>query len=406
MESKGNILIAEDDAAFAAQLASLLEAEGYRIFFARDGREALNIIGQQSIDVGLLDLAMPGMDGMEVLHHAHQEEWEVPLIVITGHASIDRAVHATRMGAFDFLEKPVDADRVLLTVERAVEKHTLARKSRWMAAEIMNRYRMVGTSAVMQRVYQQIEQVAATDSTVLITGETGTGKELVAMAIHMRSRRASEPLVGINCAAIPDTLIESELFGYKKGAFTGAVDEYEGKLAAANHGTLFLDEIADLTLSAQAKLLRVLQSHEFERIGENKPRQVDVRVLAATNKNLQERVAQKLFREDLFFRVCVVDIYLPPLRQRKEDIPDLANYFVKQFCESYNRYVEGISPAALRRMMEYHWPGNVRQLRSVIERALIMSTGPVIEKEAIHFSEPSHTTSAPVALTLRGQRKF
>ncbi|HNW58129.1 MAG TPA: sigma-54 dependent transcriptional regulator [bacterium] len=381
--TKGRILIAEDDPAFAVQLASALQGEGYETDIARDGNEAVKLLAQGDLAIGLLDLAMPGLDGMQVLERAAALAPGLPLVIITGNATIDRAVQATRLGAFDFLEKPVNLDRLLLTVERALEWRHLEQKNNWMAAEIMNRYRMVGTSRIMQAVYARIDRVAPTESTVLITGETGTGKELVAMAIHLRSKRSAGPFMRVNCAAIPDTLIESELFGHRKGAFTGAVENYDGKFLQADGGTLFLDEIGDLSLSAQAKLLRVLQSHEVEAVGGNRPRPIDVRIISATNRNLTEQISKGLFREDLFYRVCVVDIQLPPLRERKEDIPELSAEFLRQFCERHNRRLGELSPAALSILMSYHWPGNVRQLRSCIERAVVLTTGDALSEEEL-----------------------
>jgi two-component system nitrogen regulation response regulator NtrX len=373
--TKARILVAEDDSAFAAQMASLLEGEGYQVVMARDGNEAVRQLEGEALDIGFIDLSMPGLDGMHVLARAASLVPNLPMVVITGHASIDRAIQAIRLGAFDFLEKPVNLDRLLLTVERALGWRKLELKNNWMATEIMNRYRMVGTSPAMQTIYERIDRVAPTESTVLITGETGTGKELVAMALHLQSRRAAGAFMRVNCAAIPDTLIESELFGHRKGAFTGATENYEGKFVMADGGTLFLDEIGDLSLSAQSKLLRVLQSREVETIGGSFPRKIDVRIIAATNKDLADNISRGLFREDLYYRVCVVDIQLPPLREHKEDIPELSAFFLRQFCEQHNHRLEGISPGALRLLMNFHWPGNIRQLRAAIERAVVLSRG-------------------------------
>ncbi|HOT95680.1 MAG TPA: sigma-54 dependent transcriptional regulator [bacterium] len=378
--SHGRILIAEDDSAFAAQLASVLEGEGFEAIQAKDGNEAIKRLSLGDLEIALIDLSMPGLDGMQVLERAASLAPGLPLVVITGNATIDRAVQATRLGAFDFLEKPVNLDRLLLTVERALEWRHLEQKTNWMGAEIMNRYQMVGTSTAMQSVYARIERVAPTESTVLITGETGTGKELVAMAIHLRSKRSAGPFMRVNCAAIPETLIESELFGHRKGAFTGAIENYDGKFRLADGGTLFLDEIGDLSLPAQAKLLRVLQSHEVEAVGGSRPLPIDVRIIAATNRTLTEQIARGLFREDLYYRVCVVDIQLPPLRERREDIPELSAFFLRQFCERYNRRLSGLSPAALRLLMNFDWPGNVRQLRSFIERAVVLAAGDTLSE--------------------------
>jgi len=380
---KARVLVTEDDEIFARQMASFLEGEGYAAILAKDGKDALEVISNSQLDVGLVDLSMPGIDGMQLLKLAAEIVPDIPMVVVTGHGSVERAIQATKLGAFDFLEKPVNLDRVLLTIERALEKRSLEQRNKWMAAEIMGRYRMVGRSAAMQNVYRLIDLVAATDSTVLITGERGTGKELVAMAIHLQSHRASGPFVGVNCAAIPDDQIESELFGHRKGAFPGADENYKGKFLSANDGTLFIDEIGDLSLTAQAKLLQVLQSHEVEVIGENLPRKANARIIAATNKNLMDQIATGTFREDLFYRICVMDIQMPTLRERKEDIPELAEFFLKIFCEKHNRLINGITPAAMHTLMEYDWPGNIRQLRSVIENAVTFATTDKIENENI-----------------------
>lgn len=404
--TKGRILIAEDDTAFAQQLAFALEGEGYEVTLARDGQAAIKRISEMTHDIGFIDLAMPGLDGLQVLERTRTLAPALPLVVITGHGSIESAIQATRLGAYDFLEKPVDLDRLLLTVRRALNWRQLEQKSSWMAAEIMSRYRMVGTSAPMQRIYDLIDRVAPTESTVLITGETGTGKELAAMAIHLQSPRASGPFVRINCAAIPETLIESELFGHHKGAFTGATENFPGKFALAEGGTLFLDEIGDLSPAAQAKLLRAMQSHEVEAIGEIRSRRINTRVLSATNKNLQECIKDGRFREDLYYRICVVELQMPPLSQHKEDIPELSHAFLGYFCEQYNRRLAGFTPAELHLLMNYHWPGNVRQLRSIIERAVVLARGERITVEDLTLMLGGHggDSSAPVPLSEARER--
>jgi DNA-binding NtrC family response regulator len=264
------ILIAEDDTAYAKQLTEILTDEGYQVVSVHDGSEALKVIGEHEIDFGFIDLAMPGVDGIKVLEYCRKEAPELPLVMLTGYATIERAVKATRLGAYDFIEKPVSLDRILLTVQRALENRRLQQRARWMADDILQRYKMIGTSAPMQEVYNRIDRIALADCTVLITGETGTGKELAAMALHLQSRRSGGPFVKLNCAALPDNLIESELFGHKKGAFTGAIQDKKGKFFLANRGSLFLDEVGDLSPSAQAKMLRVLQSHELEPLGDTR----------------------------------------------------------------------------------------------------------------------------------------
>ncbi len=372
------ILIAEDDQAFMTQLAEALRDESYEVLCARDGHEALKILRENRLDMGLIDLAMPGVDGMEVLQQTGDKWPGIPMVMITGHASIDKAIQATRLGAYDFIEKPVALDRLLLTIERALEKKQLQQKSRWMAEEVLSRYQMVGSGAVMQVVYERIDRIAGSDSAIFITGETGTGKELAAMAIHMRSSRASHPFVKVNCAAIPETLIESELFGYKKGAFTGALNDFAGKFEQAEGGTIFLDEIGDLSAGAQAKLLRVLQSHEVTPLGSTRTVQVDVRVAAATNQNLVRMIESGRFRADLYYRICIADLHLPPLREHKEDIPELARFFLKKYNEEHNRCIRDFEPGALQILLQYHWPGNIRELGAVIERVFLFGAGDVV----------------------------
>jgi two-component system nitrogen regulation response regulator NtrX len=305
--------------------------------------------------------------------------------MITGYGTIQNAVKATQLGAYDFIEKPVSLDRLLLTAKRALEKRTLQQKTEWMAAAVFEKYKMVGMSPAMKQVYQLIDRVAKTESTVLITGETGTGKELAAMAVHMQSRRANGPFVKLNCAAIPETLIESELFGHEKGAFTGADRRKEGKFALAHKGTIFLDEIGDMSLAAQAKVLRVLQEQSFEMVGGNKTHQVDVRVIAATNQALPEKIAAGQFREDLFYRLDILSLELPPLRQRVEDIPLLAAHFLHQLCNSHNRYIQPPSARVNQRLMQYDWPGNVRELRAAMEKMVVMVQGDVIEPQDLEW---------------------
>ena len=294
--------------------------------------------------------------------------------MITGFASIERAVQATRLGAYDFIEKPASLDRLLLTAQHALEKRQLQLKNRWMAEEIMSHYKMIGTSEAMQHIYNLIDKIAPTESTVLITGETGTGKELVARALHIRSLRSNGPFVHVNCAAIPDTLLESELFGFRKGAFTNAMQDKKGKIEVANGGSILLDEIGDLSISSQAKILRILESHEIAPIGGTEDKKVDVRFFTATNKNISGLIEQGNFREDLYYRMNSIEIQLPPLRERIEDIPELIAYFLEIFCKQNNRFIQGFEPNAVHLLTQQDWPGNVRQLRSVIERLVILSS--------------------------------
>lgn len=369
---KYNILIAEDDSGFAKQLQETFEAEGYRTFHAKDGHEAIYYLQNQKIDMGFLDLAMPGLDGMDVLERAAKIAAEVPLVMITGYASIDKAVKATQLGAYDFIEKPASLERLLLTAKHALEKSDLSRKSQWMINEIQSRYKMIGRSDTMKRIYSLIHRISKVSSPVLITGETGTGKELVARALHLQSVRSDGPFVKLNCAAIPETLIESEMFGHARGAFTGAETGHAGKFLQAHKGTLFLDEIGDLSLSAQAKLLRVLQDKKVDQIGREKSISVDVRILAASNKNFEELIEKEKFRKDLFYRLNNFEILLPPLRERKEDIPDLCQHFLQLFSQEYNKNFHDLDKDAMQVLLDYEWPGNVRELRALFDRLITL----------------------------------
>ncbi len=389
---KSTLLIAEDDAGFATQLKETFEGEGYRVLHARDGHEALYYLRNEKIDLGFLDLAMPGLDGLEVLERAVKMVPEIPLVMITGYASIEKAVKAIQAGAYDFLEKPASIDRLLLTAEHALEKSKLAQKTRWMSFELQSKYQMVGSGKAMKDIHALIDRIARVNSPVLITGETGTGKELVARALHMQSPRADQAFVKLNCAAIPETLIESELFGYQRGAYTGADKDHKGKFLQANHGTLFLDEVGDLSLAVQAKLLRVLQDNWVDPLGSEGPVSVDVRVLAASNKDFGAMVQNEQFRRDLFYRLNNFDIHLPPLRERKEDIPELAAYFLNQFGEEYNRYFQKLDSEAINALLHYNWPGNIRELRGLIERILVLSETDQIQRKDIE-SQLNTTTS-------------
>lgn len=372
--TKYTILIAEDDENYAQQLAEVLQGEEYKVLMARDGSEAIKIFENHPIDLGLLDLSMPGVDGMGILKFAMDNHFSIPLIMITGHASIERAVAATKMGAYDFMEKPVSLDRLLISVQRALEKSILERRSRWMAEDLSQRYKMVGSSPVMLQLYERIDKIAPAECSVLITGETGTGKELVAMAIHMQSHRRNSPFIKVNCAALPSELIESELFGHRRGAFTGAIENKPGKFDAAHRGTLFLDEIGDMSPAAQAKILRTLQEKEIEPVGSHQSHIVDVRIIAATNRDLHQQMGNQSFRLDLYYRLSTIEILIPPLRERREDIIPLANHFLKLFCQENNRLIEGFQAGALQQLMNYDWPGNVRQLRSLVERLCLFAT--------------------------------
>ncbi len=375
----GSILIVDDEKGVRDSLQLVLEYQGYLIIKAGTGQEGLDRVEDGEPDVILLDVKMPGLDGMDVLQRLNPLETGRVVVMISGHADIATAVEATRMGAFDFLEKPLDQEKVLLTVRNAISTAQLARQNRLLKTEVEDHYTLVADSSVMQWVLNQIEKVAATDARVLITGENGTGKELIARRLHGLSRRADGPFVPINCAAIPGELIESELFGHVKGAFTGAMSNKTGKFELASGGSLFLDEVGDMSLSAQAKVLRVLEEGMVEKVGGNAPIRVDVRVIAATNKNLEREIEDGRFRKDLYYRLRVVPLPIPALRERPEDIGLLCDHFLSHYSVIIDKRTPRIlSSEAKERFQAYHWPGNVRELRNAMERLVIMSEGEII----------------------------
>ncbi|MCX7625483.1 MAG: sigma-54 dependent transcriptional regulator [Candidatus Sumerlaeaceae bacterium] len=378
------ILIAEDDQSQRFMLSETLSREGYEVVCATDGVEAIERVRAEDFDVALLDIRMPRLDGLDALRQIHSMRPELLVIMITAFGSQESAMRAMKEGAYDYFTKPFNLDELRLVVRRAVEKSALRRQLASLENQLRDRLsfdRLIGQSPPMQRVYELIRKVVATDVTVLITGESGTGKELVAQAIHYHSARKNKPFVSVNCAAIPETLLESELFGYERGAFTGAVGTKLGQFEIANGGTVFLDEIGDMSLALQAKLLRVLQEREIVRVGATKPIRVDIRIIAATNRDLTELVAAKKFREDLFFRLNVIPVSLPPLRERRGDIPLLVNHFISVYNPRLNKAITSIEPAALELLERYPWPGNVRELENVIQRAMILATGSTITVE-------------------------
>jgi two-component system nitrogen regulation response regulator NtrX len=372
------ILIVDDEAGIRAALAQLLEFEGYEVRGAASGAEGIAQYEQFRPQLVFLDVKMAGMDGLETLKKLRERDPSATVVMISGHATIQNAVEATQLGAYDILEKPLDTDRILVTLRNAVGRIELAEENAALKATIESRYEIVGRSAAIRALIDKIEKVAETSARVLITGENGTGKELVARALHRQSARARKPFVEVNCAAIPSELIESELFGHVKGSFTGAIADRAGKFEQADGGTLFLDEIGDMSLAAQAKVLRVLQEGDVTRIGGQKSRTVDVRVVAATNKPVEDEIAAGRFREDLYYRLNVVPIHVPPLRERREDIPLLIEHFLLQFAGHDGVAARKIEPAAVERLSSQDWPGNVRELRNTIERLLILATGPRI----------------------------
>ncbi len=371
------ILIVDDEKNIRVQLQGLLSDRGYRTSVATDAESALALLPEEPPDLVLLDVNLPGMNGLEALQKIRAKGEDPPIVVMSGQATVDSAVKATKLGAFDYLEKPLDPERLLVTVRNAIESARLRHRNRELAGP-RGESALVGSSAVMQRLRDEISRAAGADARVLVTGENGTGKELVARALHEQSRRASAPFVRVNCAAIPKDLIESELFGHEKGAFTGAAARRIGKIDQADGGTLLLDEVGDMALEAQAKLLRVLEENEVERVGGSETIPVDVRVVAATNKDLSAAIASGAFREDLYYRLNVVPIHVPALRERREDVPELVDAFRRRFHEESGRPLRALEPQALRALEAWTWPGNVRELRNIVERLEIMSEGSVL----------------------------
>ncbi|MDH4161513.1 MAG: sigma-54 dependent transcriptional regulator [Nitrospirota bacterium] len=373
------ILIIDDEESIRKSLKDILMDEGYEVATAASGREALDLLSEAQPALALLDIAMPDMDGIETLKRIKETRPEMQVIMITGHGTIDTAVQTTKMGAYDFLQKPLSLERVTLAVKNGLEEHRLRQENEALKRNIERRYEIVGESAAIVALKRQISLAGPTNGWVLIHGESGSGKELVARAIHRQSRRASGPFVEVNCAAIPQELIESELFGHEKGAFTGATGMKRGKFELANSGTIFLDEIADMSLATQAKVLRVLEGQEFQRVGGTRNLKTDVRVIAASNKDLNEEIGRGAFREDLFYRLNVVPLEVPPLRERKDDIPVLAEHFLREFAAEYGQRPKSLSPEAIDLFLRHPWKGNVRELRNLTERLVIMVPGPVID---------------------------
>ena len=375
------ILIVDDEKGIRATLGAVLGDEGYRPVTAASGTEALARLGEEVPDLVILDIWLPGRDGIETLAEIKRQWPELPVVMISGHGTIETAVRATKLGAYDFVEKPLSLEKTLLVVDRALEHARLERENRQLRERIERSHQIIGTSAAVTELRRQIATAAPTNGRVLICGENGSGKELVARAVHVLSPRRDRPFVEVNCAAIPDELIESELFGHEKGAFTGAVARRRGKFELADGGTLFLDEIGDMSLKTQAKVLRALEEQTIERIGGHEPIRVDVRVLAASNQALPDLIAQGRFREDLFYRLNVIPIEVPALRRRKEDIPLLVEHFLKAFSAEHGKRQKALAGEAIVAFMAYEWPGNVRELRNMVERLVIMTPHDTIELE-------------------------
>lgn len=382
----GNILIVDDDRNLLELMGMMLQSAGYEVTTAHDGEGALSAVKGDAFDLAVVDLRLPGTDGISLMREFHQINPEMPVIILTAHSSVKSAVEAIRMGAFNYLAKPFDLDELLLQIERALENRRLHSEVKRLEGILEERYtfsNIVANSPGMQSVLSLVARIAPTDSTVCIYGESGTGKEIVAKAVHFASSRKDKAFTAINCAAIPETLLESELFGYEKGAFTGAVRNSKGLFAQTDGGTLFLDEIGDMPLSLQAKLLRVLQERQFYPLGSEKPLNVDIRLIVATNKDLEAEVRKGSFREDLFYRVHVIPVRIPPLRERREDIIPLAEHFLRKTSEKMKKEVKSLTPLAIQKLMLHDWPGNVRELENAIEYAVVTSRNEVIADEAI-----------------------
>lgn len=379
------ILIVDDEESIRQTLAGILQDEKFRVLSARNGEECLSILKEETPDLILLDIWMTGIDGIETLKKIRTLNPEQIVIMMSGHATIPSAVQSTKLGAYDFIEKPLSMEKLLLSISNALKIGSLVEENKELKARIEKDYQIIGNSPPMRELKRQIELAAPTSGWVLITGENGTGKELVARAIHNNSLRREKPFVEVNCAAIPEELIESTLFGHEKGAFTGATSSHKGKFDQAHEGTLFLDEIGDMSPKTQAKVLRILEEHTFERVGGNKTITVDVRVVAATNKNLREEISKGNFRQDLFFRLNVLPIHVPPLRERRDDIHTLIDHFLHHFSLKEGKKLKIITPGAMNILTNYAWPGNVRELKNTTERLVIMTPGEVINQD--HLKE-------------------
>lgn len=383
-----DILIIDDEKSIRKTLTEILSFEGYKIDEASDGEEGLKTFKDKAYDVVLCDIKMPKLDGIEFLQKAGEINPDIPIIMISGHGNIETAVEAVKKGAYDYISKPPDLNRLLITIRNAMDKSSLVTETKVLKRKVSRVQEMIGSSGPMQMIKETIEKVAPTDARILITGENGVGKELVARWVHEKSNRNSGPLVEVNCAAIPSELIESELFGHEKGSFTSAIKQRIGKFEQANGGTLFLDEIGDMSLSAQAKVLRALQEGKITRVGADKDISVDVRVIAATNKNLLKEVEAKTFRLDLYHRLSVILIHVPSLNQRRDDIPVLVDQFLEDICTDYGIARKTIDDDAIKLLQEYDWTGNIRELRNVVERLVILSAKTITTEDVKNYVMP------------------
>ena len=383
------ILVIDDDRPIRNTLKEILEFEGHTISTAEDGKQGLEMAQNEAYDAIFCDIKMPNMDGLEVLAALADSDNETPIIMISGHGDIDTAVDCIKKGAYDFIQKPLDLNRILITLKNATDKSTLVKETKILKKKVDSRYEIIGESEAIRHIKDVISRVAPTDARVLITGSNGTGKELVAHNLHSQSQRASMPFIEVNCAAIPSELIESELFGHEKGSFTSAVKQHKGKFEQADGGTLFLDEIGDMSLAAQAKVLRVLQENKLMRVGGDKDISVNVRVIAATNKNLTEEIAKGTFREDLYHRLSVIVIHVPTLAERADDIPLLVNHFISRICAESGKPEPKVAPEAFDELRKLPWTGNIRELRNVVERLLILCGNTITKDDVLLYATPS-----------------
>jgi len=396
--AKTTMMIVDDEEGIRTSLSGIFEDEGFDVVAAASGEDAVRLAKGMAPDVVILDVWLSGIDGIQTMTQLLEMHPALPVVIISGHANIELAVKATRMGAYDILEKPLSMEKVLLTVQRALEKRNLELENRALKQDLLKKFRLVGNSSKMVQLREQIKLAAVSNSRVLILGESGAGKELVARLLHENSPRSGKAFVEVNCAAIPQELIESELFGHEKGSFTGAFETKKGKFEQADNGTLFLDEIGDMSLQTQAKVLRVLETQEFQRVGGSKNIKVDTRIISATNKDLSEEVKKNNFREDLYFRLNVIPLKVPALRERSEDIPELVDYFLELFAAEYRQQAKKITPDAVRILQRHSWPGNIRELKNTLERLVIMTPAKAISPADL--SIPSTAKSDYFSLNL------
>ena len=390
-----SVLIVDDELSIIKSLGGLLSDEGYEVLSASNGYEALKVIDTESPDLVLLDIWMPGIDGLETLKEIKRSNPFVQVIIISGHGTIETAVRATKLGAFDFIEKPLSIDKVIVTISNALEFRRLEEENRYLRKKTLEKHSITGFSAVTQGLRKQIAIAAPKDAWILITGENGTGKELIARSIHQLSSRSDKPMIDVNCAAIPDELIESELFGHERGAFPGAAAKKRGKFELAAGGTIFLDEIADMSMKTQGKILRVLEEQQFQRLGGGRTIGINARIISATNKNLEKEIAEGRFREELYYRINVIPIHVPPLRERKEDIPLMVEIFLREAATENRGDVKKVTEQAMNVLLDYDWPGNVRELKNLVERLAIMVEGEGIGDADIPLLRPGNKGIEP-----------